>query len=74
MSKLKFGRCLLPDILRKKDISMTRLAEDTGYDLANISAYCNNRRYMSYITAVNIARYLGCTSDDLYDWEQDKEQ
>lgn len=72
MSKLEqvtFGKCLLLDILKARGITMTQLADDLGYHITMISAIANNRRKMSFLTAVNIARYLRISPLELYEWK-----
>ncbi|RHW37288.1 XRE family transcriptional regulator [Neobacillus notoginsengisoli] len=64
----KIGRCLLLDLLRKKDMSQLQLAEIMGIRVQQINKYVLNKQRMSLQVAKNIATILNCKIDDLYEW------
>lgn len=62
-------RCLLSEILRKKDMSQTDLADLMEVKLQQINKYVLNKQNMSLEVAKNISHILGCQIEDLYEWK-----
>lgn len=65
---LKVGKCLLSDHLKYADISQQELAEILNIHKSRISEYVNNKHTMSYETALNVSKVLGCKMEELYEW------
>lgn len=65
------GRCLLRQRLNSIRKSQKWLAETTGFTESRISDYIRNERLMSLSAAKTIASAIGCSIDDLYDWEKE---
>lgn len=65
----RVGRCLLRQHLSRIRKSQKWLAENTGFTESRISDYIRNQRQMSLPAAKSIAVAIGCTIDDLYEWE-----
>lgn len=65
-------RCLLKELLRKKDMSQTELAELLEITPQQIQHYTkkDNPRVMTLVVAKNISAILGCSIDDLYEWKE----
>lgn len=63
------GRCLLSDLLQKRDISQTNLAEHLGVSRQFVNGIINNREKMSLEIAYNISVILSCDIKDLYEWK-----
>ncbi|WP_245251601.1 helix-turn-helix transcriptional regulator [Paenibacillus turicensis] len=55
--------------LKERDITQSELARRTGYSRQVISHYANNRLQMSPAVMKTISYVLGCTMEDLYQWE-----
>lgn len=62
-------RCHLRKILKRIGMTQTELSELTGKAEAKISDYCNNKSVMSLKTAALIAHIVGCSIDDLYEFD-----
>lgn len=65
----KVGKCLLPDLLKKKGITQAELARRLNLSRQRINAIANNREKMSYEIALNISKILDCNMEDLYESE-----
>ena len=52
-------------VMRHKCVSQLELSEATGITQPSISNYVSGRIMPSFYNAVKIARYLGCSVDDL---------
>lgn len=68
---VKFGRCLLPERLREARMRQHELADRTSKTETQISDYIYGRKNMSYLTAVEFSKILGCHAEDLYEWIRD---
>lgn len=68
----KVERCLLSEILHKKDMSQTDLANLMGVKLPQINKYVLDKQNMSLEVAKNISHILGCQIEDLYEWRWTK--
>lgn len=69
MSKNIIGKCLLPNLLRRKHMTQADLSEITGISKTQINEYIANTRMMSLGNAKLIAHALKCNIDDLYRWK-----
>ena len=69
---LTVHRCLLKELLYKKDMTQVELAGLLGVTPQQIQHYVQDHRVMSLIVAKNIAFILGCEIDDLYEWTEIK--
>jgi DNA-binding XRE family transcriptional regulator len=63
------GKCLLLRRLKECEMSQIDLSEKIHMNPRQINAYIKNRKFMSLTTAKTIANAIGCTIDDLYEWE-----
>lgn len=68
--ELRAGKCLLPDRLRERGLTQQWLADKINRTRQQVSDYCTGRRTMSLNTACMVARAVGCTIEELYEWEQ----
>lgn len=62
----KVEKCLLLDMLRRKQMSQSDLANRTGISKQQINAYVQNRQMMTFQTAYNISVILDCDMSELY--------
>lgn len=67
--KVRFGQCLLQEILNRKGMTQIELSIATGISKTQISDYINNRVRMSLKNAKIISLALNCSIDDLYEWD-----
>ncbi len=67
--KVKFGRCLLREVLRNANMKQIDLAERSSKSESQISDYINGRKYMSYRTAIEFSLIIGCHAEDFYEWD-----
>ncbi len=65
----KVEKCLLSEILRKRDMTQTELADLMGVKLPQINKYVLDKQKMSLEVAKNISFILNCQIDDLYEWK-----
>ncbi len=58
--------------LRLKEVGMKQieLARKLGMERQQISDYANTRHIMSLEIAKSSAEIIGCSIDDLYDWDE----
>lgn len=69
----KVGTCLLPDLLKRRAMTQSELANKLNVSRQRINALANNREKMSLETAYTISRILQCEMADLYTWEVSNE-
>jgi transcriptional regulator with XRE-family HTH domain len=62
------GRCLIPDWLKRFDMTQKQLAEIVGCTQAQVSKWSRNEERLSIQNAKNVATVFGCHIDDLYEW------
>lgn len=62
------GRCLLRELLHRRDMTQAELAERLNVKPQQIQHYIQNNRVMSLKVAKNISVILNCNVDDLYEW------
>ena len=67
--EVRIGRCLVRDILLRRGRTQADLADRIGMPASQISEYVTGKHEMSLRIAKLIASELGCTIDDLYEWE-----
>lgn len=72
MKKYKTKNTRIKELVRKRGISQAILAEQVGMNTKFISDKVNMRGNLSLNNAMTIAKYLGCSIEDLYEWEEDK--
>lgn len=65
----RVGRCLLKTRLDHLGISQTELAEKLGVTRQQVNKYVRERSTMTYEVAYNISVILGCSMEELYEWE-----
>lgn len=65
---MEYGRCLLADRLREARMTQQELADKAGIDKRQISDYVVERRVMSLLTAVKVAKALKCDVTALYEF------
>jgi transcriptional regulator with XRE-family HTH domain len=66
---LQFGRCRLPEHLRRSGLSQIDLAIKMGLYPSMITKYVTGEKKMSLLRAAEAAKILGCKIDDLYYWD-----
>lgn len=71
---LKVGKCLLLDLLQKRNLSQSDFAIKLNMTKQQVNAYITNRNVMSLQTAVNVAFVLRCEISDLYEFEEVSEE
>lgn len=59
-------RCLLLDLLRKRGMTQTDLADLLGIPKQRINEYVNDRHVMPYNIAYSISKTIHCDMADLY--------
>ncbi|WP_170289300.1 helix-turn-helix domain-containing protein [Metabacillus lacus] len=64
---VKVGRCLLRDILKDQGISIQQLANRLGVSRQQVSKYVNDKKKMSFETALNVAAVLNVSVLELYE-------
>ncbi|WLR53594.1 helix-turn-helix transcriptional regulator [Mesobacillus subterraneus] len=64
---VKVGRCLLRDILKVKGMNIQQLANRLGVSRQQISKYVNDKKKMSFETALNVAAVLDVSVMELYE-------
>lgn len=73
MKRYKVKRCRLKEILHSLDITQIQLAEDLGYSKTFINDKVRLRGTLRVDIAMTIAKYLGCSIEDLYEWEEEEQ-
>ncbi|WP_406817986.1 helix-turn-helix transcriptional regulator [Metabacillus indicus] len=63
------GKCRIPELCVKRGISQSQLAELVGISKGRVSEYVSLQYLPGVLVAKNIAHYLNCSIEDLYDWE-----
>lgn len=69
MGRLRPIRCRIPILLHNLGKTQQWLADMSGYSRQRISDICNMRHIPGLEVAHHIASIIGCTVDDLYEWE-----
>jgi len=64
--RYELGRCLLRIRLQERGLKQQDIVDSLGYRKSEISEYANNKRIMSIEVAINIAKFLMCSVEDLY--------
>lgn len=64
------GRSRLPYLLARKNMKQTDLARELGVTDGFISQVISGKRFFSYPGAAHVAKLLGCTMEELHDWEE----
>jgi DNA-binding Xre family transcriptional regulator len=72
MPTLFIGKCLLPNMLKKRHLTSTELSDKTGISIYQLSKYINNKSTMSLQTALLICWALNCDVCELYEWKVKK--
>lgn len=70
MAFLRVGKCLLKQRLRESGLMQYELADRINQSPQMVNHYANNRKPMSLEIAVNIAKVLGCSVQELYEWDR----
>lgn len=70
MSLVTQGRCLLKQLLKKKGLTQRELASRLNVNESQVSEWVNDIKVMTLLTAVNVARVLNCTVEELYEWHE----
>lgn len=66
--KAKTGRCLLPELLTERQLTVTAFADQLQAKPALLHDYIEGRRVMPLRNAKAIAQVLDCRIEDLYEW------
>ncbi|MEC0384290.1 helix-turn-helix transcriptional regulator [Bacillus velezensis] len=73
MIKVEIGQCLIPELCRKKDITINELAEITGIKKQQLSDYNRMKKVeMTIRTAKRIAEALDCNVEDPYEFKVER--
>ncbi|MED4523591.1 helix-turn-helix transcriptional regulator [Bacillus velezensis] len=64
----KVGKCRIPELCKKRGISLSQLAAMVGVSKTQMSDYVSLRNLPSIERTYNIAMMLGCAPEDLYNW------
>lgn len=67
--KIFVGRCLLQEILDRRNLSRACFIERTGMSKQQVSNYINGEQFMSLKTIMKVCYVLNCDTLDLYEWE-----
>lgn len=70
----KVIRCLLPKRLKEANMSQQELANRMKVTRQQINKYARNTQIMSLPVAKEVSDILGCSIDDLYEWEVGKSE
>lgn len=63
-------KCLVPEILRERNIEPVTFYTDMGWSKQQYNAYARNRTKMSAGTLKTVAEYFGLPMDDIYTWKK----
>lgn len=73
--KLAVGRCLIPELLRKRGWIQQDLADRTGVNKRTISLICRNKRKnITLLNAMVIATVLDVSPADLFEWIEQRNE
>lgn len=64
---IKVGRCLLRDIIKTRGMTIQQLANRLGVSRQQVSKYVNDKKKMSFETALNVAAVLDVSVMELYE-------
>ncbi|MEC1625485.1 helix-turn-helix transcriptional regulator [Bacillus subtilis] len=64
----KVGKSRIPELCENLGLEHAQLAAKVGLTKSHISDYISLRNIPSIERAYNIARILGCSPEDLYEW------
>ncbi|MEC1870373.1 helix-turn-helix transcriptional regulator [Bacillus paralicheniformis] len=64
----KVGKCRIPELCSNRGIDQTQLAAKVGLTKQQITDYVSLRNKPSIERAYNLAKILGCSIEDLYEW------
>lgn len=70
MKRYKVKRCRLKEIIHEKKKRQVDLVNDLGYSKTYINDKIRLRGTIRIDHAMTIAKYLGCSIEDLYEWEE----
>lgn len=68
MQRLPVKRCCIPELLERKGQLQVDLAVHLGVSEAFVSQVINLKANLSVPMMRKTAKYLHCTMDDLYEW------
>ncbi|QHZ45857.1 helix-turn-helix transcriptional regulator [Bacillus swezeyi] len=66
----KVGKCRIPELCSKRGIDQTQLAAKVGLTKQHITDYVSLRNKPSIERAYNLAKILGCSIEELYEWSE----
>ncbi|WP_423190960.1 helix-turn-helix transcriptional regulator [Bacillus haynesii] len=66
----KVGKCRIPELCSSRGIDQTQLAAKVGLTKQQITDYVSLRNKPSIERAYNLAKILGCSIEELYDWTE----
>ncbi|MBU8739765.1 MULTISPECIES: helix-turn-helix transcriptional regulator [Bacillus] len=66
----KVGKCRIPELCSNRGIDQTQLAAKVGLTKQQITDYVSLRNKPSIERAYNLAKILGCSIEDLYEWTE----
>lgn len=72
MKKYKAIRCRIKELLYKKRVSQQEFADSIGVSKTWLNDKANLRGTMTLNTAMSISKALGCSMEDLYEWEEEQ--
>ncbi|MHA7963498.1 helix-turn-helix domain-containing protein [Paenibacillus sp. CAU 1782] len=68
------GRCLLPDLLKRRGWSQTEYARRSGRSQRMISHFCRNERAMQPEDIHTACMLLECDESELHEWIDKKQE
>lgn len=71
MKRYKVKRCGIRELLEEKKKRQIDLVNDLGYSKSFINDKVRLRGTLRIDIAMTIAKYLGCSIEDLYEWEEE---
>lgn len=71
MKRYKVKRCRIRELLHEKKKRQVDLVNDLGYSKGFISDKVMLRGTLRIDIAMTIAKYLGCSIEELYEWEEE---
>ncbi|WP_411809462.1 helix-turn-helix transcriptional regulator [Bacillus haynesii] len=66
----KVGKCRIPELCSNRGIDQTQLAAKVGLTKQQITDYVSLRNKPSIERSYNLAKILGCSIEDLYEWTE----
>lgn len=66
---LRIGRSCLPELLARKGMTQAEFARRLGVSESYVTKIIKGEKHFSYLRAKMASDILGCTMEELYEWE-----